>query len=208
MGSVCSLGKRYRTGLSCTIHPFSAGFCLIAWLVWLLWATRWISWITCICQSHFMAVAKVYSGGQGSICFYVLRTEKVKKFPFVLPCFEEGRVIHPSTHTCMHTQRRCILCVYFDVLWHLLMPLVCVGMAEGTSQWVSSDHWTVKSLGTPVGGLCWRSIRAQGWTISQMSWLDMIFRQLKVISITKIKNLNDLRMSLASSSITVCCSGW
>ena len=39
-------------------------------------------------------------------------------------------------------------------MWHLMtscVRLVCVGIAEDTSQWTSPDRWTVKSSGTPGG---------------------------------------------------------
>lgn len=41
-----------------------------------------------------------------------------------------------------------------STMWHLMtssVPPVCVSMADNMSQWTSPDHWTVKSMGTPVG---------------------------------------------------------
>lgn len=63
-------------------------------------------------------------------------------------------------------------------MWHHMtssVPLVCVSMAEDTSQWTSPDHWTVKSMGAPVG------TAPKG---HEHSWLYWIFWQCVEINIT------------------------
>lgn len=126
-----------------------------------------------------MAVAKGYNSGQGSI--FHLWTQSRSENPLCAALFWRAVIhssIYPYIHayavqvhpmclflsTCLQvafllpfTSSNCYFSMFHSsaaTMWHLMtssVPLVCVSMAEDTSQWTSPDHWTVKSMGTPVG---------------------------------------------------------
>lgn len=88
------------------IHPFSAGFGLIARHVGPLLAMNQISWIThtlssicpSVCLSRLMEVAKGYGGGQGSLMFC---TRSRSGNPLCATTFCRA-LVHPSIFPHIH----------------------------------------------------------------------------------------------------------
>lgn len=187
------LEEKYKTGFSCTIHPSSGGFGLIAWLVRLHLRTRRISRITCPLSSTCRTVS-LYGSQQGLQrrsgihLLMFLHTESRSGNPLCAThvlCWSDLSIVFPYVHVwkvyfylpvfkCHFSftspHRTAVFSMYYSTdvqaisldspslknitMWHLMtscVPLVCVGIAEDTSQWTSPDRWTVKSSGTPGG---------------------------------------------------------
>ena len=102
-------------------------------------------------KSHLCRLVRCIHAYRCTVCVYFY--PPVFKVPF-LPPFTSSNCYFRCSIPAQTLSAPSTRSLKDSTMWLLMtssVPVVYVSMAEDTSQWASPDHWTVKSVGNPVG---------------------------------------------------------